>query len=275
MNRMCKMLLFSAMLLSSRQAQTMDHGAAGSSGDEKKKALCPIARAAGNGTAGNSAEAGCPICSDSLSSGGEVADSEGLPFACHHPNYRYHDACMARWVKECKENSLQITCPICRAGLRKMTPLVQTALAENPPAPAPRAPIFDAEHLVMAARYNEKEQLLTCLAHGVDVNAFEEGGSNALDWAAINGSAAITRVLLDQPGINVNARYEDRPCYPLALFYAVKHGHKAVAQMLLNHPGIDARIFDLNGLSILEYTQDAELQNLLIAHGARENLLDK
>ncbi len=244
MKNIHKMVLCSAVLLSSRNMHAMNHDTAGGSGDEKKKALCAVAQTVDHSAAVSSTDADCPICSDSLSSGGEVADSEGLPFVCHHPNYRYHDACMARWIERCKKEGLPITCPFCRKGLRKLPSLVQAALAEDPVAPAGHAPapalctsIFNAEQLVKAARNNDPKKLLACLAHGVNVNAHNRNRATALTWAVVNGNVTIMRILLDQPNIRIDEPFTYGGHYLTALCYAIKNGDKTVAKMLLNHQG--------------------------------------
>nr|QGW67307.1 secrectory protein [Plasmodiophora brassicae] len=75
---------------------------------------------------------------------------------------------------------------------------------------------------------------------------------NVLHQAAYEGEEAVVALLLDLPGINVNAR-DSMGRTPL--HYAARHGHENVVEMLLNAPGVDVSAADNSNESPLVWAQ--------------------
>ena len=81
----------------------------------------------------------CLICSQPIS--GTMVMQKTSPFNCNHPGIYYCDMCLARWIKERKNQRQNITCPYCRAPLgggRTLTPLVRAALTNQEVSPRRR-----------------------------------------------------------------------------------------------------------------------------------------
>ncbi|KAH6903897.1 ankyrin repeat-containing domain protein [Coprinopsis sp. MPI-PUGE-AT-0042] len=94
-------------------------------------------------------------------------------------------------------------------------------------------------------------------APGIDVNAVEVLKSTALIWACRNGYTQCLKLLLDVPGINVNAV----SATGTALICACQYWHLETVKFLLGVPGIDVNAVDCyKGLTALTWaTLDARI----------------
>ena len=86
--------------------------------------------------------------------------------------------------------------------------------------------------LYIAARNNDVASVKQLLHYGADVNASTRGGSTALCRAAQGGNAAVLRVMLEHPNIEIN---KQRGAGRTALFLAVQNGHQECVQLLLDN----------------------------------------
>ncbi|CEP01315.1 Ankyrin repeat domain-containing protein [Plasmodiophora brassicae] len=100
-----------------------------------------------------------------------------------------------------------------------------------------------------AVRHNE-EHVVELLVNipGVDVDARRKRSRTPLHWAAAAGNADVVWLLLNAPGIDVNAR-DEHDCTPLSL--AAMAGHHAAVVVLLKAPKIDVNACNKDQLSPL------------------------
>jgi len=106
---------------------------------------------------------------------------------------------------------------------------------------AAAAPVADA------AMKRDTEAVRTLIKDGADVNAAQGDGMTALHWAARNGDAAMTQMLLFA-GANVKASTRLGGYTPLLM--AAEHGHAAVISALLAG-GADAKAANTLGTTAL------------------------
>ena len=78
----------------------------------------------------------------------------------------------------------------------------------------------------------------------------------------------MVRILLNCPTIDVNIT--DKVARFSALYYAVKVNNKDIVEELLKVPGINVNIKSTNSKTPLNYTQNKDIQKLLIQAGAIE-----
>lgn len=101
------------------------------------------------------------------------------------------------------------------------------------------------EALLWATKKGSIKEVEALIAQGVDVNAQNSSGQRALHMASKKGHTDIVKLLLAQPGIDVNAsaylsRYRGtNDLGTTALHEAAYEGHADIVKLLLTHPGID------------------------------------
>ena len=98
-----------------------------------------------------------------------------------------------------------------------------------------------------AAAKGDKEAVRSLIKQAVDVNAAQGDGMTALHWAALNGDAELSQMLL-YAGASVKATTRLGGYNPL--YMAAKSGHAAVVDVLLN-AGTDPNSTALDGLTPL------------------------
>ncbi|MEZ5294672.1 MAG: ankyrin repeat domain-containing protein [Vicinamibacterales bacterium] len=121
-----------------------------------------------------------------------------------------------------------------------------------------------------AASQGDVKAVSALLAGGADVNSAQGDGMTALHWAAMNGSAELTTVLL-HAGANANAVTRVGSYTPLLL--AAKLGHADVVDALLKS-GASARAATANGttaLMLAAESGDVRSVDSLLAAGADPN----
>ena len=126
---------------------------------------------------------------------------------------------------------------------------------------APDTPVADA------ARAGDRAAVQRLLRDGADVNTAHGDGMTALHWAATNGDAELTNMLLHGGG-KVVSRTRLGGYTPLAL--AAEAGHGAVVAALIK-AFADANAADTSGTSVLMLAAasgDRDTIRVLIEHGA-------
>ena len=125
-----------------------------------------------------------------------------------------------------------------------------------------------------AARDGNRALVRAALGKGADVNAAQGDGMTALHWAAINGDAELTQILV-RAGASVNATTRIAGATPMLL--AAENGHGAIVRALLN-AGADAKTADLSGTTALMLAAaagDADAIRALLQHGAQLEARDR
>src|SRR5688500_6285020 len=132
---------------------------------------------------------------------------------------------------------------------------------------AAESPIADA-----AAR-GDREAVMALLKKAADVNAAQGDGMTALHWAAMNGDAELTQMLI-VAGANVRATTRLGTYTPLYL--ASQHGHAPVIQALIT-AGADLKAGTPNGttpLMVAAASGEVDAVRILIEHGSDVNAKD-
>ena len=80
------------------------------------------------------------------------------------------------------------------------------------------------------------DKVRSALARGKDVNDKSPNGRTALMYAVMNKHNSIVKLLLDQPGVKINAKDS---LNRTALHYAAWANNPEAARMLLLHPTMD------------------------------------
>ena len=129
--------------------------------------------------------------------------------------------------------------------------------------------------LVQAAIQGDSGAVGDALEHG-DANAHDAEGWTALHIAARNGNVEIARLLLAQPGIDVNVKNKWKST-PLMLAAGV--GHLEVVELLLGHADtkVDLQAAYYGRTALIEAALNGHLDVVekLVAHGADVNATDK
>merc|ERR1719367_1202350 len=94
-------------------------------------------------------------------------------------------------------------------------------------------------HTVQGLEHRDNDADIPTALHG-DVDLVDEGGNTMLHLAAHFGSSTFAIGLLNN-GANANAQNNDEKT---PLHYAAQNGHEAVVEMLLNQEGIDINARD-------------------------------
>ena len=132
---------------------------------------------------------------------------------------------------------------------------------------AAESPVADA-----AAR-GDRDAVKALLKGAADVNAAQGDGMTALHWAAMNGDAELTDMLVFA-GANVRATTRLGTYTPL--FLASQHGHGKVIQSLVK-AGADVKAGTPNGttpLMVAAASGEVEAVRVLLDHGADVNAKD-
>ena len=87
------------------------------------------------------------------------------------------------------------------------------------------------------------------LALGEDVNSADQDKRTALMAAVMAGHGAIVRLLIEQPGIDLNLR--DSLHCNTALHHAVLEGQNSILRVLLQQPQLDVNLLNDRGHSPL------------------------
>jgi ankyrin repeat protein len=129
-----------------------------------------------------------------------------------------------------------------------------------------------------AARGGDRAEVRNLLRDGADVNAPHGDGMTALHWAAMNGDAEMTDLLL-HAGASLVSRTRLGRYSPLAL--AAEAGHGAVVTALIK-AGADVNVIDTSGTTVLMLAAasgDVETVRVLADGGAdvhaREHSMDQ
>jgi ankyrin repeat protein len=128
----------------------------------------------------------------------------------------------------------------------------------------------DDTRVANAAMKGDKEAVRSLIKQAADVNAAQGDGMTALHWAALNGDAELTQLLL-YAGANLRAATRIGGYSPL--FMAAKNGASNVVDVLLK-AGADAKVKGIDGLTPLMMASmagDRESVRLLLDHGADVN----
>jgi ankyrin repeat protein len=104
----------------------------------------------------------------------------------------------------------------------------------------------------LAVEREREATLRVLLKKGEDVEAGDYGGRMAMGYAAEHGYEAGVRILLEEGGVDVNARNSRREPAP---YVAAGCGHKEVVRVLLEK-GPDVHATDGDGRTPLQQTED-------------------
>ena len=106
------------------------------------------------------------------------------------------------------------------------------------------------------------------LALGEDVNSADEDRRTALMAAVMGGHEAIVRLLIEQPGIDLNLRDSLEVEANTALHHAVLEGQNSILRVLLQQPQLDVNLLndcDHSPLMTAVYNRDLKSVSLLLA----------
>ncbi len=101
------------------------------------------------------------------------------------------------------------------------------------------------------------------LAMGANPNQSTPLGTTPLMQTVIYNKPHLTRQLLAQPGIDVNAY---NVCASTALSQAVAYNHIEIVALLLEHPGTHYYLTDNQHTAVHEYAKTAEMKGILRLH---------
>ena len=106
------------------------------------------------------------------------------------------------------------------------------------------------------------------LALGEDVNFADHLKRTALMAAVMGGHEAIVRLLIEQPGIDLNLRDSLEVEANTALHHAVLEGQNSILRVLLQQPQLDVNLLnnhDHSPLMAAVYKNDLKSVSLLLA----------
>lgn len=119
--------------------------------------------------------------------------------------------------------------------------------------------------LAMASWYGHKEIVELLIENGADVNARSKNDVTALMAASLSGQKEIVELLIEN-GADVNAR--DSEGFRTALLGASISGQKDITKKLIESgANVNAKL--KNGRTVLGYTENKDIIELLEAHGAK------
>jgi cytohesin len=127
--------------------------------------------------------------------------------------------------------------------------------------------------LHLAAEAGAVRAVTALLDGGTDVNAAPESSYTALHAAARKGHEGVVRLLLDR-GARTDRIWQFNGAAPLGV--AARAGHRAVAELLLAR-GADVNAVGNYGTALNDavLADDLPMVELLLAHGAKPDLMDK
>ncbi len=160
--------------------------------------------------------------------------------------------------------------PAASSFRRTVLAVVIVAVSAHSPAEAGRR----GDSVVDAAKAKDAAAVKALLKNGADVNAAQADGMTALHWAASNGDAALTQMLLSA-GANVRATTRLGGITPLLL--ASQNGHAAVVAALIA-AGADSKSATSTGataLMLAARSGSTETVTRLIETGADINAKEK
>ena len=96
------------------------------------------------------------------------------------------------------------------------------------------------------------------MEHNADTNIQDDDDSTALMMASINGYSEVVRLLINE-GAELDQQTSDGFT---ALIMASQFGHTDVVKLLLDS-GANPEIFSREGKTAVDYTENAEIKNLL------------
>ena len=106
------------------------------------------------------------------------------------------------------------------------------------------------------------------LALGEDVNSADHLKRTALMAAVMGGHESIVRLLIEQPGIDLNLRDSLEVEANTALHHAVLEGQNSILRVLLQQPQLDVNLLndrDHSPLMTAVYNRDLKSVSLLLA----------
>ena len=106
------------------------------------------------------------------------------------------------------------------------------------------------------------------LALGEDVNSADHLKRTALMAAVMGGHESIVRLLIEQPGIDLNLRDSLEVEANTALHHAVLEGQNSILRVLLQQPQLDVNVLndrDHSPLMTAVYNRDLKSVSLLLA----------
>ena len=126
--------------------------------------------------------------------------------------------------------------------------------------------------LSKAARKGDRKGVETLLSEGANVNKKEKLGRTALHWSAINGHAAISKMLLKYgASVNEKDKYGSAP-----LHWSALKGHADVSKVLLKYgANVNAvNKWKFTPLHRAVYSGHIDVMKLLMMNGANVNALN-
>ena len=107
----------------------------------------------------------------------------------------------------------------------------------------------------------DADRVKAALANGAGVNSRGGMGNyTCLMWAAYGQSEAVVSLLLQQPGIQVNARSQNNRT---ALHFACHYGSGRMVKRLLAQPGIDCNVRGVEGRTPLMVAVEADREEVV------------
>ena len=118
-------------------------------------------------------------------------------------------------------------------------------LEKSPDGCRPKSP------LIFEIKHGHQEHAIGVIGQdeNTDINAKDETGLTALDYALAKGYNRLVGVLVSHPAFDVNARNVEGST---ALFWAAKRGDYGVTTQVLKHRAIDVNIGDTDGTTPLK-----------------------